>query len=58
MRTALESEGYAVDEARDGDQGVAMASAEQPDLILMGLRLPVAVTHKGDQSTILFHFDH
>jgi hypothetical protein len=35
-----------------------MASAEQPDLILMGLRLPVAVTHKGDRSTILFHFDH
>jgi hypothetical protein len=35
-----------------------MASAEQPDLILMGLQLPVAVTHKGDRSTILFHFDH
>jgi two-component system cell cycle response regulator DivK len=33
--------GYTVLVARDGEQGVAMAGAEQPDLILMDLRLPV-----------------
>ena len=33
--------GFTVLVARDGEQGVAMASAEQPDLILMDLRLPV-----------------
>ena len=33
--------GYTVLVATDGEQGVAMAAAEQPDLILMDLRLPV-----------------
>jgi CheY-like chemotaxis protein len=33
--------GFTVLVARDGEQGVAMARAEQPDLILMDLRLPV-----------------
>jgi CheY-like chemotaxis protein len=33
--------GFTVLVARDGEQGIAMASAEQPDLILMDLRLPV-----------------
>lgn len=33
--------GFTVLVARDGEQGVAMASAELPDLILMDLRLPV-----------------
>jgi CheY-like chemotaxis protein len=32
--------GYTVLVATDGEQGVAMAAAEQPDLILMDLRLP------------------
>lgn len=32
--------GYTVLVATDGEQGVAMASAEKPDLILMDLRLP------------------
>jgi CheY-like chemotaxis protein len=32
--------GFTVLVARDGEQGVAMARAEQPDLILMDLRLP------------------
>lgn len=32
--------GYTVLVARDGEQGVSMARAEQPDLILMDLRLP------------------
>ncbi|MBI3919202.1 MAG: response regulator [Betaproteobacteria bacterium] len=33
--------GYTVLVATDGEQGVAMAAAEQPDLILMDLGLPV-----------------
>jgi CheY-like chemotaxis protein len=33
--------GFTVMIARDGAQGVAMASAEQPDLIVMDLSLPV-----------------
>ena len=33
--------GFTVMIARDGAQGVAMAGAEQPDLILMDLGLPV-----------------
>lgn len=33
--------GFTVIVARDGEQGVVMARAEQPDLILMDLRLPV-----------------
>jgi len=33
--------GFTVLVATDGAQGVAMAAAEQPDLILMDLRLPV-----------------
>ena len=33
--------GFTVLVARDGEQGVAMARAELPDLVLMDLRLPV-----------------
>jgi len=33
--------GFTVLIATDGEQGVAMAAAERPDLILMDLRLPV-----------------
>lgn len=33
--------GYTVIVATDGEQGVAMAAAEKPDLILMDLRLPM-----------------
>ncbi|HLF39180.1 MAG TPA: response regulator [Burkholderiales bacterium] len=33
--------GFTVLVATDGEEGVAMAAAEQPDLILMDLRLPV-----------------
>ncbi len=41
VQTRLGRAGYTVLIARDGEQGVAMASTEQPDLILMDLRLPV-----------------
>ncbi len=37
----LRRSGYEVIEAGDGAQGVAMASAEKPDVILMDMGLPV-----------------
>ncbi len=37
----LRQQGFEVLVARDGEEGVAMAAAEAPDLILMDLGLPV-----------------
>jgi CheY-like chemotaxis protein len=37
----LERQGFEVLVARDGEQGVAMARSEHPDLILMDLNMPV-----------------
>jgi len=37
----LQRKGYEVLIATDGEQGVSMARAEQPDLILMDMSLPV-----------------
>jgi two-component system, cell cycle response regulator DivK len=41
MRDLLSSAGYLMLEAEDGASGVAKASAELPDLILMDIQLPV-----------------
>lgn len=41
LENRLTRAGFNVVVARDGAQGVAMASAEQPDLIVMDLSLPV-----------------
>ena len=41
LEKRLKRAGFTVMIARDGAQGVAMASVEQPDLILMDLGLPV-----------------
>jgi two-component system, cell cycle response regulator DivK len=41
LRGRLERAGFDVIVATDGEQGVAMAAAEAPALILMDLRLPV-----------------
>jgi two-component system cell cycle response regulator DivK len=41
VKNRLGRAGHAIVVATDGEQGVAMAKAEQPDLILMDLRLPV-----------------
>lgn len=41
VRSRLGRAGFTVLVAVDGEQGVAMAIAEQPDLILMDLSLPV-----------------
>jgi CheY-like chemotaxis protein len=41
LENRLTRAGFNVMIARDGAQGVTMASAEQPDLVLMDLSLPV-----------------
>jgi CheY-like chemotaxis protein len=41
VKNRLERAGFTVLVATDGEQGIAMALAEKPDLILMDLRLPV-----------------
>ncbi len=41
LRLAVESRGYRVIEASDGEQAVSIASVERPDVILMDLSLPV-----------------
>lgn len=41
VRNRFTRAGFTVLVATDGEQGVAMAAAEKPDLILMDLRLPV-----------------
>jgi len=41
LKTRLTRAGFTVLVAGDGAQGVAMAAAEQPDMILMDMSLPV-----------------
>jgi two-component system, cell cycle response regulator DivK len=41
MRDLLTAAGYAVIEAVDGSEGLAMAKAERPDLILMDMQMPI-----------------
>jgi DNA-binding response OmpR family regulator len=40
VRYALESKGYAVMVARDGNQGLAMAEREDPDLVILDMMMP------------------
>jgi two-component system, cell cycle response regulator DivK len=41
LRDLLASAGYEMLEADNGEDGVAAAAAEQPDLILMDIQLPI-----------------
>ena len=41
VRDLLDSAGYDLIEAEDGERGVAMAARHKPDLILMDIQLPV-----------------
>ena len=41
LRDFLSASGYAVIEAVDGAEGVAKATSERPDLVLMDIQLPV-----------------
>ena len=40
LRINLENEGYAVLSAEDGEKGLALARAEQPDLVILDVMLP------------------
>ncbi|MFO0902671.1 MAG: response regulator [Pirellulales bacterium] len=40
MKYALESKGYEVLVARDGNQGLAMAETEDPDLLILDMMMP------------------
>ena len=40
VRMALESKGYDVLVARDGNQGLAMAEREDPDLVVLDMMMP------------------
>jgi two-component system, cell cycle response regulator DivK len=40
LRFLLEARGHRVTEAPDGPQGIAMAQAEVPDLVLLDIQLP------------------
>lgn len=40
MRAALEANGYEVMVARDGNQGLAMAEREDPDLMILDMMMP------------------
>ena len=40
MKYALESKGYQVMVARDGNQGLAMAERETPDLLILDMMMP------------------
>ena len=40
MRLALESRGYQILVARDGNQGLALAEREDPDLVILDMMMP------------------
>ncbi|MFZ4733449.1 MAG: response regulator transcription factor [Pirellulales bacterium] len=40
MRTVLESKGYEILVARDGNQGLLLAERESPDLIVLDMMMP------------------
>ncbi|MFM7243185.1 MAG: response regulator transcription factor [Planctomycetaceae bacterium] len=40
MRTVLESRGYTILVARDGNQGLALAESEEPDLVVLDMMMP------------------
>ncbi|MBX7167768.1 MAG: response regulator [Pirellulales bacterium] len=40
MRFALETRGYQIMVARDGNQGLAMAEREDPDLVILDMMMP------------------
>jgi len=59
MRDLLSASGYQLVEANDGEQGLALASSEVPDLILMDIQLPgldgYEVTRRIKANTALSH---
>jgi two-component system cell cycle response regulator DivK len=59
MRDLLSASGYELIEAIDGEQGLALAERERPDLILMDIQLPgldgYEVTRRIKANPILNH---
>jgi two-component system, OmpR family, phosphate regulon response regulator PhoB len=57
MRLVLEEDGHDVEEAADGESGLAMARGHPPDVILLDLNIPVVSgpevlgSLKGDPAT-------
>jgi DNA-binding response OmpR family regulator len=57
MRLVLEGEGFAIDEASDGDMALEMVRADPPDLVFLDLNIPgvsgtdVLRALKGDPAT-------
>ena len=47
IRDLLMSAGYELIEAATGEEGIAMATAHRPDLILMDIQLPVLDGHEA-----------
>ena len=41
MRLVLEEDGYEVQEASDGEAGIAMVRSSRPDVVLLDLSIPV-----------------
>ena len=41
MRTTLSAEGYAIVEARDGEEAVLKFRSERPDLVILDMNMPV-----------------
>lgn len=46
LRTTLESAGYSVSEAADGEEGFKLAELEKPDLILLDIMMPKMNGHQ------------
>ena len=57
MRLVLEGEGFAIDEASDGETALAMVRGDPPDLVFLDLNIPgvsgtdVLRSLKGDPAT-------
>ena len=57
MRLVLEEDGYEIEEATDGEAGIAAVRTRPPDIVLLDLNIPVASgaqvleTLKADPST-------